>query len=160
MTEARIWRCSRSSCSALVERGVAVVRLDVACPMPVLGPERVDQLEVAGPLFRELLDPLDRRLGGGHPGMGLLVVVAESATTPSAWMTSGSVRPWPTSVARITEKVRKITRSRSGNGSPVGERERQGQRSRERHDAAHPGPRDDEDVASAADTARSRGSPC
>ena len=29
-------------------------------------------------------------------------------------MSHGSVRPWPTSVARITQKVRKMIRSRSG----------------------------------------------
>ena len=34
-------------------------------------------------------------------------------------MTSGSVRPWPTSVTRITEKVRKRIRSRPGNGVPA-----------------------------------------
>ena len=38
------------------------------------------------------------------------------ATSPSRPMTHGSVSPWPTSVARITQKVRKMMRFRSGNG--------------------------------------------
>src|SRR6267378_6177386 len=34
-------------------------------------------------------------------------------------MTAGNIRPWPTSVTRITENVRKRIRSRSGNGWPL-----------------------------------------
>ena len=35
-------------------------------------------------------------------------------------MSAGSVSPWPTSVARITQKVRKMTRSRCGNRTSIG----------------------------------------
>ena len=37
-----------------------------------------------------------------------------AATTPSRRTSHGSVRPWPTSVARMTQNVRKMIRSRSG----------------------------------------------
>lgn len=44
---------------------------------------------------------------------------APSSSTPSARMRNGSVRPWTTRVKTITAKVRKMSRSRSGNGVPA-----------------------------------------
>ena len=41
-----------------------------------------------------------------------------SASIPNILMTTGSVSPWKTSVPRITQNVRKMIRSRSGNGAP------------------------------------------
>ena len=62
-------------------------------------------------------------------------------------MTSGSVSPCPTSVARITANVRKTIRSRPGNGVAAVRLERQRQRGRERHGAAHSGPGDEDGAA-------------
>ena len=76
------------------------------------------------------------------------------ATTPSRRTSHGRVRPWPTSVARMTQNVRKMTRSRSGKSSARRERRRQRDR------AAHPRPRDDEDRLAAAATGRASGSAC
>ena len=67
-----------------------------------------------------------------------------SSTTPSRRMSGPRVNPWPMSVTRITEKARKITRPRPGNGSPVAVRERQGQRGGQRERSAHAAPAEDE----------------
>ena len=41
-----------------------------------------------------------------------------SSSRPRAFIRGGRESPWTTSVARITQKVRKIMRSRPGNGAP------------------------------------------
>ncbi len=69
-------RCSSSSCSASSVGRLAVVLVDVARPVAVLRPQRIDQLEVAGPFRGQFLDPTDGRLRRGLTGVHLLVSFA------------------------------------------------------------------------------------
>ena len=139
-----------SSSASVVVRSSVWLR-----PVVVLGAEGVDQLEVAGPLARPApragRRPPRRSI---VPGVGLLLAVAAAVRRRcrGARIRNGSVSPWPTSVARITANVRKITRSRSGKSTG------RAQRGGERDDAAHPGPRDDARRSAAPGTARARGS--
>ena len=65
-------------------------------------------------LLLQLVDPGDGRLGGDQPRLALLLGCPSPAVIPSARMSTGSVRPWRTSVAMITVKVRNWIRLRSG----------------------------------------------
>ena len=120
-------------------RVVVRVGSDVAGLVLVPGAELVDELGVVRILLGEAVEPVERGRRRRPGARRLLAVRRSMPHEPSRRMSHGSVRPWPTSVARITQKVRKRRRSRCGKSS-----------GRARAAASEtaprmPGPRDDED---------------
>ena len=126
--------CSiRSWLRSAVSSGSSVARCWRAIAQARLEP--VEERLVPRPVLASALDLVESRLVGGGPGERRLVAVGldRRPTRPNAGP-SGSVSPWPTSVTRITAKVRKRIRSRSGK---VG-RQREGRRQRDGSPEAGP----------------------
>ena len=130
----------------LVRGRLVVVLVDMARPMAVLRPQRVDQLEVAGPLRCQLLDPADGRLRRGLAGVRLLVAVAAVRGDPQAADDERQRQPLADECRQDHGERQEDQQVALREGLAVAERRRQGERRRQRDDAAHAGPRDDEHV--------------
>ena len=86
-----------------------------ACRPEAVGAAHALRRVLAHPVLAdELLEPRERGLRGMDAGFRVLALLEPVVLETEHRMTNGRVSPCPTSVARITEKVRKRIRSRPG----------------------------------------------